>query len=45
MGIRILCRRLGHRFGKRALFANLDLELVAGDVVMVTGSNGAGKST
>lgn len=45
MSIRIICSKLGHRFGKRALFSNLDLELVAGDVVMVTGSNGAGKST
>ena len=45
MSIRIVCDKLGHRFGKRALFGNLSLELVTGDVVMVTGDNGAGKST
>lgn len=45
MGLTIECLGLGHRFGRRALFANLDLTVTTGEVVMVTGSNGAGKST
>jgi len=36
---------LGKRFGARWLFRRIDLELKAGDRLLVTGPNGCGKST
>ncbi|MER3496821.1 MAG: ABC transporter ATP-binding protein, partial [Armatimonadota bacterium] len=36
---------IGRRFGTRWLFRHLDLDLGAGDVLVVTGPNGSGKST
>lgn len=39
------CERLGKRYGSRWLFRHLDLDLRAGDCLLVLGSNGAGKST
>lgn len=36
---------VGHRFGRRVLFRDLDLDLGPGGSLAVTGRNGAGKST
>ena len=41
----VVFRQAGHRFGRRVLFAGLDLTVSPGDVVVVAGDNGAGKST
>jgi ATPase subunit of ABC transporter with duplicated ATPase domains len=41
----VLARGLGAAHGDRALFADLDLVVAAGDVVGLVGPNGAGKST
>lgn len=38
-------QQLGHTFGKSWLFRHLDLELSAGDRLLVLGQNGSGKST
>lgn len=39
------CVQLGKRYGDRWALRNVDLELIAGDVVGFIGPNGAGKST
>lgn len=39
------CEELGKRFGRRWLFRGLNLDLGAGDCLVVLGSNGSGKST
>ncbi len=44
-GPRLDAERLGHRFGRRALFQHLSFTLESGDSLAVTGPNGAGKST
>lgn len=36
---------LGHRFGKEWLFRNVEMDVRAGDRLVVTGRNGSGKST
>jgi heme exporter protein A len=36
---------LSKRFGTRAVLTRIDLEVAAGDVVLVTGPNGSGKTT
>ena len=38
-------RGLAKRYGDRRVFANLDVELDAGDFLLVTGANGSGKTT
>ena len=43
--IGIELRGVGHRFGRRVLFAKVDCTIRAGDVMVVVGQNGAGKST
>ncbi len=41
----IRCAALVRRFGERRALAGLDLEVAAGETVVVTGPNGAGKTT
>ncbi len=43
--IRLLYSGLSKRFGKRTLFANLNLTLVGGQCILLTGKNGSGKTT
>lgn len=42
---RLCADDLGHRFGRRALFRHLSMEVEGGEAVAVTGRNGSGKST
>lgn len=37
--------QVGHRFGRRVLYAGIDLTVGRGDVLVVAGGNGTGKST
>jgi ABC-type multidrug transport system ATPase subunit len=41
----IRARGLGRRFGEKRIFEGLDLDVEAGDFVVVTGPNGSGKTT
>ncbi|MGN6380143.1 MAG: ATP-binding cassette domain-containing protein, partial [Gaiellales bacterium] len=41
----VVCRRLVRRFGERAALSGIDLDVAAGETVLVTGANGAGKTT
>src|SRR4051794_34199372 len=41
----VSCRGLVRRFGEHAVLAGVDLEVSAGERVLVTGPNGAGKTT
>ena len=41
----ISARGLGRRFGSKRVIRDLDLEVRAGELLLVTGPNGSGKST
>jgi ABC-type multidrug transport system ATPase subunit len=41
----ISARGLGRRFGAKRVLRDLDLEVTAGELLLVTGPNGSGKST
>jgi heme exporter protein A len=41
----IRARKLSKRFGEKRVLAGLDLDVAAGDFLVVTGPNGAGKTT
>jgi heme exporter protein A len=41
----IRARALGRRFGRKRVIRDLDLDVAAGDCLLVTGPNGSGKST
>jgi heme ABC exporter ATP-binding subunit CcmA len=41
----VRCHRLERRFGERPALAGVDLEVAAGETVLLTGPNGAGKTT
>jgi heme exporter protein A len=41
----IRARRLGKRYGERRVFADVDLDLDRGGLLLVTGPNGSGKTT
>ena len=41
----ISARGLGRRFGSKRVLRDLDLEVRAGELLLVTGPNGSGKST
>jgi heme exporter protein A len=41
----IHARGLGRRYGEKRVLAELDLDVVAGDFLLVTGPNGSGKTT
>jgi heme ABC exporter ATP-binding subunit CcmA len=41
----IAARGLAKRYGDRRVFAGIDLELAAGEFLLVTGPNGSGKTT
>jgi heme ABC exporter ATP-binding subunit CcmA len=41
----VRARGLGRRFGERPILSGLDLDLEAGEFLLVTGPNGAGKTT
>jgi heme exporter protein A len=41
----IQARDLGRRFGSKRVIRDLDLEVRAGELLLVTGPNGSGKST
>jgi heme exporter protein A len=41
----VVCRRVVRRFGERTALRGVDLEVAAGETVLVTGANGAGKTT
>jgi ABC-type multidrug transport system ATPase subunit len=41
----ISARRLGRRFGDRAVLSGVDIEVESGEFLLVTGPNGSGKTT
>src|SRR3954454_19931942 len=41
----IRARALAKRYGRKRVLANVDLDLAAGDLLLVTGPHGAGKTT
>jgi heme exporter protein A len=41
----LVCEGVGHRFGRRKLFADIDLQLGGTGSICITGPNGSGKST
>ncbi len=43
--ISLVVRSVGHSYGSRRIFRDVNLELAAGDVLAITGANGSGKST
>jgi len=44
-GNTLVCEGVGHRFGRRRLFADISFELQGPGSVCITGPNGSGKST
>lgn len=45
MSYELVCEAVGHRFGRRRLFADISLRLAGSGSVCITGPNGSGKST
>ncbi len=43
--ISLKVRGIGHSYGNRRIFDDVNLELTSGDILAITGANGSGKST
>jgi heme exporter protein A len=43
--LQITLEKVGHRFGRRLIFSDIDLTIQPGEILVIGGRNGSGKST